>query len=68
MAYIYLLNLYEEIEKRVQQINSMSEDNNEKIMYRQGRLDILKEFRLYLSDNMNDKLPKRVRKRLTEKK
>ena len=66
MAYTYLLNLYDEIEKRVQQINSQPAEETEKYMYKQGRLDILKEFKQYLTDNMNNKLPKRIRKRLSE--
>ena len=67
MSYIYLINLYEEIEKRLHQIDSLSTDKSETPPYQQGRSDILKEFKIYLADNMNSKLPKRIRKRLTEK-
>lgn len=68
MAYIYLLNLYEEIEKRFQQLDSQLTEENEKVLYTQGQLDILKEFKQYLADNMSDKLPKRIRKCLSDQK
>lgn len=67
MAYVYLLKLYEEIEKRLQEIYLLSQQKTERSPYQQGRIDLLKEFRVYLSDNMNNKLPKRIRKRLAGK-
>lgn len=66
MAYIYLLKLYEEIEKRLLQIDSLFTEKYEMTPYQKGRRDVLKEFKLYLNDNMNNKLPKRIRKRLAE--
>ena len=67
MAYIYLLNLYEEIEKRLQQIDSLGTEESGTTHYQQGRRDILIEFRTFLTDNLNDKLPRRIRKRLTDR-
>ena len=67
MAYVYLLKLYEENEKRLQEIYLLSQQKTERSPYQQGRIDLLKEFRVYLSDNMNNKLPKRIRKRLAGK-
>jgi hypothetical protein len=61
MAYIYLLNLYDEIEKRLTAL----ETNGDQDLFKTGRQDLLREFKQYLTDNMNDKLPKRIRKRLS---
>lgn len=66
MAYVYLLNLYDEIEKRVQEINSQQTGDSVQAGHEQGRLDVLQEFKQFLTDNMNDKLPKRIRKRLSD--
>ena len=68
MAYIYLLNLYKEIDERQRQIDLLISENSGITPYEQGRKDILKEFRIYLTENMNSKLPKRIRRRLAEEK
>lgn len=69
MAYIYLLNLYDEIEKRLEAINTQeaAAGSAESDRFARGRQDLLNEFKQYLSDNMNDKLPRRIRKQLSAK-
>ncbi len=42
--------------------------SNKNIHFHQGRIDLLNEFRLYLADNMNNKLPKRLRNKTSLKK
>ncbi|MCP3876441.1 MAG: hypothetical protein GY699_25275 [Desulfobacteraceae bacterium] len=67
MAYIYLLNLYEKIDLRLDEANALKTKGkktpDEKRML-DGKIDILLEFKEFLSDNLNRKLPKRIRKRL----
>ncbi len=66
MAYIYLLNLYDEIEKRIDHLTEKPvADKKEASPFEAGQQDLLMEFKQYLSDNMNNKLPKRIRKKLS---
>ena len=67
MSYIYLLNLYKEIEKRFQQIDSLYSDKSERTNYTRGQIEILTEFKKYLTSNLNNKLPKKIRKNLSDK-
>ncbi len=67
MAYIYLLNLYDNVDERIQETQieiSTNQDHPEKLHSLKGRVDILKEFKTFLSENLNSKLPKRIRKQL----
>ncbi|MCF6247512.1 MAG: hypothetical protein L3J69_09150 [Desulfobacula sp.] len=70
MAYIYLLNLYETIEERINQAkkpghkSGTSKLQKADTQFHQGRIDLLNEFKSYLKDNMNEKLPKRLRKKM----
>lgn len=67
MSYTYLFNLYDEIEvlidKSLAVINSETTASGD-IRYHQGRVDILKEFKAYLSEQMNPKLPRRMQKKM----
>lgn len=67
MAYIYLLNLYDEIEKRRQNLERQTNSINANKHQIEGRKDLLNEFQQYLSDNLNDKLPRRLRKQFAQK-
>lgn len=64
MAYTYLLDLYKEIDRRL--ADARIGDTEDPAL--RGRIDILEELRTFLTDNMNDKLPKRIRKRLMSQK
>jgi hypothetical protein len=69
MAYIYLLNLYEKIDLHLNEAHGMTSQaditENDK-RFHQGRVDILSEFRQFTSDQLDRKLPKRIRKKLYE--
>ena len=64
MAYIYLLDLYKYIDERLGQAmdgrNQASEDLS-LVKFEQGRIDALTEFKEFLRENFNPKLPRRIR-------
>ena len=67
MAYIYLLNLYEKIDFRLNETRAqISNKSNrpEDIGKLEGRIEILSEFRQFLTDTLDQKLPKRIRKKM----
>ncbi len=69
MAYIYLLNLYKTIDLRLNETKALilnKKNKTEEIRFHEGRLDILSEFRQFLTDNLDQKLPKRIRKQLSK--
>ena len=69
MAYTYLLNLYDEIDDRIKETQielSNNQDHPEKLNALKGKVDILKEFKTFLTENLNRKLPKRIRKQLSK--
>jgi hypothetical protein len=67
MAYIYLLNLHEIIDKRLneakQGVDNVSNEP-EKLRFLEGRIQALSEFKEFLIDNLNVKRPRRIRKQL----
>lgn len=67
MAYIYLFNLYDKIDldlKEAKKIIAQAGPRSEQSIYQQGRVDAFEAFKQYLEENMNHKLPKRMRKKL----
>ena len=69
MAYIYLLNLHEKIDKKlIEAKKSVDTASNEpeKIKFIQGRIQVLSEFKEFLNNNLNSKLPRKIRQRLKE--
>lgn len=69
MAYIYLFNLYDKIDRHLNEAKQLLENQATKPdeqSYQEGRIAVLNEFRQYLSANMDDKLPKRMKKKLKE--
>ena len=69
MAYTFLLNLYDEIDDRIKETQielSSNQDDPEKLNALKGKIDILKEFKSFLTENLNRKLPKRIRKQLSK--
>ena len=64
MAYIYLLDIYKLIDQRIEDAKSamggISADPNE-IKYQEGRVTALTDFKEYLIQTLNPKLPRRVR-------
>ena len=64
MAYIYLLDIYKLIDQRIEDardtMERVSSDPNEK-KYQEGRVKALSDFKDYLVQNFNPKLPRRIR-------
>ena len=64
MAYVYLLDLHKFIDHRLTQaLKSLEDSENEKdaASFHTGRIEILSEFKNYLTINLNPKLPRRIR-------
>ncbi len=64
MAYIYLLDLYKYIDKRLGEATAElnnADSNVQTAKFGQGRIDALTEFQDYLKENFNPKLPRRIR-------
>ncbi len=69
MAYVYLLNLYQKIDLQLNEIKALLSDGKkarDEIRFLEGRNDVLLEFREFLTLNLDDKLPKRIRKQLSK--
>ena len=70
MAYIYLLDIYKLIDQRIEDAKSamgdISADPNE-IKYQEGRVTALTDFKEYLIQTLNPKLPRRVRENFESK-
>ena len=64
MAYIYLLDIYKLIDQRIEDakaaMGNVFADPNE-IKYEEGRIKALTDFKEYLVQNLNPKLPRRIR-------
>lgn len=67
MSYIYLLNLYEKIDLHLDETKALISKGDKtphEIRFLEGRMEIISEFKHFLSKNLNRKLPKRIRNRL----
>ena len=70
MAYIYLLDLYKHIEKRLAEATDaldQADADGPARKFEQGRIDALTEFQDFLKKNFNPKLPRRIRESLIRK-
>ena len=63
MGYTYLLDLYQLVDTKKQTTTQRIPQGQSTPRYDQGRLDLLTEFNTFLGDQLNDKLPRRLRKR-----
>ncbi|MBW2250531.1 MAG: hypothetical protein JRF60_07840 [Deltaproteobacteria bacterium] len=67
MSYVYLLDLYKLIDRRLAEVRQ-SIDNNEndpgELRFHEGQIDILSDFKEFLIDYLNPKLPRAIRKKL----
>ena len=65
MSYIYLLDLHHLIDQRLeeagQRVEKMEYDPVE-TRYHRGRIEALIDFKAFLTENLNPKLPRRIRK------
>jgi len=64
MAYGYLLDLHKLIDQRLseagQSVENTENDPGE-IRFHEGRIEILSVFKDFLTENLNPKLPRRIR-------
>ncbi len=70
MAYIYLLNLHEIIDKKINEVKKdIANTSNDpwRIKFLEGRIQALAELKIFLTNNLNSKLPRKIRKRFKEK-
>ena len=71
MAYIYLLDIYKLIDQRIEDakaaMGNVSTDSNE-IKYQEGRIKALTDFKEYLVQNLNPRLPRRIKESFELKK
>ena len=66
MSYVYLLDLHQLVDQRLAVAVQSADDSANKpgeIRFHQGRIAILTEFKDFLTENLNPKLPRRIRKR-----
>lgn len=64
MAYVYLLEMHKYIDNRLARANrSLAEKTNvpAESKFYEGQRDVLMDFKQYLSDIFNPKLPRRIR-------
>jgi hypothetical protein len=64
MAYIYLLDLHQLIDQRLAEAEHSVDNttnNRGEIRFHQGRIAVLSEFKDFLTENLNPKLPRRIR-------
>jgi hypothetical protein len=64
MAYTYLLDLYKLVDSKQAGAEKSMNESQVPAPYHQGRMDLLTEFQSFISEHLDDKLPKRIRKRL----
>jgi hypothetical protein len=65
MSYTYLLDLYALIEERTGQASAKHTNGDLDELsaeFEKSRIEILQEFRAFLTENYNSKLPRRIRK------
>ncbi len=65
MVYNYLLDLYQELDKRKENIEMMmaeAADDMDKRKYQKGRLRAVEDFKNFLTTNYHAKLPRRMQK------
>jgi hypothetical protein len=64
MAYVYLLDLHQLIDQRLaeagQAVKNNANNPGEK-RFHEGRIEILSAFKNFLTENLNPKLPRRIR-------
>jgi hypothetical protein len=71
MAYVYLLDLHQLIDQRlaeaVQSVDNTA-NNSHEIRFHQGRISILLDFKDFITETLNPKLPRRIRESYLEMK
>ena len=68
MSHNYLLELHELIDLTIKEAQALNDGNGDESAFINGRIAALEEFKVFISGMFNHKLPKRLLKRLNEKK
>jgi len=69
MAYTYLFDLHQRVDERVadaKQSILRAAGDSDIIPFHEGRVDILSDFKIFLTLNLDPKLPRALRKRMQE--
>ena len=69
MAYVYLLNLHDHIDRRLNEAGNALvrvDGDLKQVRFQEGRIDVLTRFREFLKEDLDPKLPKAIRKRMKE--
>ncbi len=64
MAYVYLLDLHQLINQRLAAARQAAKNNDNdpgEKRFHEGRIEILSAFKDFLTENLNPKLPRRIR-------
>ena len=71
MAYVYLLDLHKFTDERLAKaklsLKMTGQDPGEK-RFHEGRIEVLSDFKIFLNENLNPKLPRRIREKYFEEK
>ena len=66
MAYIYLLDLHRFVDQRLVETKQLSdniESNSSNIGFYEGKVDVLSDFKDFLTQELNPKLPRLIKKK-----
>lgn len=66
MSHTYLIDLYTLIDERLEdaaQENQREKSTENELLFRKGRTEALTEFKKFLTDSYNNKLPRKIRNR-----
>ncbi len=69
MAYVYLLDLHDYIDGRLTEAGDVLAEldgDPEQTIFQKGRIDMLTKFKEFLTENLNPKLPRAIRRRLQD--
>ena len=70
MAYVYLIDMYKQIDRRLAEATSMFQKLDSDPIKRQflkGRIEALSDFKTFLEENFVPKLPRRIRQSYYDK-
>ena len=70
MAYVYLIDLHTFVDKRLAEARENLSNNGSDSLesrFEQGRIEILSDCKSFLTDQLNPRLPRRIRERYLKK-
>ena len=69
MSHTYLIDLYDFIDKRLQETEELSQKaatGSSEAIFQKSRSETLREFKQFLADHYNRKLPRRLQSRYSD--